>query len=347
MLVKDIGEFRLIEMLSAVLDNSETIRDVRRDDAVFRLQLSIGDDAAVWKGPAGTRVMTSDAMVEGVHFDLDHIGWADLGWKAMVVNLSDIAAMGCMPLYSTVTLGLRADLSVAGLVDMYQGMSKACQLYGGSIVGGDVVRSPTFFIAVTLTGSANPDNNWEDDAARLLTRDAALVGDVVAITGTLGCSTGGLRMNLGGLSFDGDVEAHLRKAHQRPTPRVMDGMALVRQGVVAAIDISDGLVDDLNKLCEASGVGARLVSDLLPVDVFLRRAYPDDWLTLALTGGEDYELLFASNKDTMGQITSTLDVPVTVIGEFVDKSLGVTVVDECGSEIAIRGSGWDHFAQHE
>ena len=347
MLVKDVGEFRLIEMLAEVLGTDPAGRDVVRDEAGFELKKSIGDDAAVWKGPAATTVMTSDTMVDGVHFNLDHTGWSDLGWKAMAVNLSDVAAMGCAPLYSTVTLGLKAELPVDGLKDMYRGMAEACRLHGGSIVGGDVVRSPTFFVAVTMTGSAAPSEKRAAGSAPLLARDRASVGDVVAVTGSLGCSRGGLRMLLEGLCFDADVEAHLGDTHNRPTPRVAEGLQLARHGVKAAIDVSDGLVDDLGKLCQASGVGARIVSDRVPVDAFLRRAYRDDWLTFALSGGEDYELLFTADRNAMEQVTSTLDVPATVIGEIVDRSLGVTVVDVSGAVVPAATAGWDHFGQTE
>ena len=347
MLVKDVGEFRLIEMLAEVLGTDQAARAVRRDEGGFGLRKSIGDDAAAWDGPAGTTVMTSDAMVEGVHFNLDRIDWSDLGWKAMAVNLSDIAAMGSSPLYSTVTLGLKSELPVEGLTNMYRGIAEACQQHGGSIVGGDVVRSPTFFVAVTMTGTAPPGDKRDADSAPLLTRDGASVGDAIAVTGSLGCSRGGLRMQLEGLSFDADVEAHLRNAHNRPVPRVAEGMELARQGVKAAIDVSDGLVDDLGKLCQASGVGARIVSDRVPVDAFLRRAYPDDCLTLALSGGEDYELLFTADRNATEQATSTLDVPATVIGEIVDRSLGVTVVDESGAAVPAATAGWDHFGQSE
>ena len=122
MLVREIGEFDLIERLAAAIDESNRLRVEALDSQGFRVVRSIGDDAAVWQTPGGTRVFTTDTMVEGVHFDLSYTSWRELGWKALATNVSDIAAMGCMPSFATVTLGLRGDLPVDGLLEMYKGM---------------------------------------------------------------------------------------------------------------------------------------------------------------------------------------------------------------------------------
>ena len=337
MQVSDVGERRLIEALDEVIGAQQTSTDQVAGPG-FRLRLSIGDDAAAWDGPAGARVLTSDALVEGVHFDVGRTGWADLGWKSLSVNLSDIAAMGCAPLYSVVTLGLRGDLPVDGLVEMYRGMLEACRLHGGAIVGGDTVRSPVFFVAVAMVGVAPASGEGP-----LLTRAAARPGDKVAVTGSLGCSAGGLRMMRREADFDEETAAHLRDAHVRPTSRVAEGMLLARHEVLAAIDVSDGLIDDLGKMCQASGVGALVQSHLVPADAFLRLAYPDDWLSLALAGGEDYELLFTAPPEVLDDVASHLEVPVTVIGDIVGGPPGVRVLDERGASIQLDREGWDHF----
>ena len=266
------------------------------------LLLSIGDDASAWQPPATTEVHTTDTLVEGVHFTLEHTSWRDLGWKALAVNLSDIAAMGCAPHHSLVTLGLRADLPVEGIREMYRGMVEASSRYGGGIAGGDIVRSPTLFVSVTMNGYACRPDGADEGEAPLLRRDRAAPGDLIAVTGHLGSSAGGLRALSGadGASVDDETSAHLRDAHNRPTPRVSEGLALVRAGVAAAMDISDGLVDDLGKMCAASGVGAVVRAERVPTDRSLRRAYPHEYLELALTGGEDYELLFTATRPRDG-----------------------------------------------
>ena len=346
MLAKDIGELELIETLSQTLDLEGTPSFDHTGGLRHRLRLSIGDDAAAWDGPAGALVLTTDAMVEGVHFIPGAISWSDLGWKSLAVNLSDVAAMGCRPLSAVVAMGLSGEQPVDGLVEMYRGMMDVCREHGGTVAGGDIVRSPTFFLAVTVVGVAADDGETPGEVRPLLTRQSASVGDMVAVTGNLGCSAGGLQITRGGLDLDAETDAHLRNAHNRPTPRVAEGLLLVRHGVATAIDISDGLIDDLEKLCKASGVGARVHTDRVPVDEYLRRAFADEWLALALSGGEDYELLFTAPLSTIQQIASNLDLPVTVIGEIVDATHGVTVLDETGTPASIERAGWDHLLGH-
>ena len=329
MFVKDLGEFQLIDLLAAALGTEHDAT------AGGRLMLSIGDDAAAWKGSDGATVLTTDTMVEGVHFSLDWTDWESLGWKAMATNQSDVAAMGCTPTYAVVSLGLRGDLPVTGLAEMYRGMAAACTANGGVVVGGDVVRSPTFFVTVAMTGSA-------DGGEPLLTRDAARPGDLVAVTGTLGSSAGGLRVMREGLALDSDTETHLRSAHNRPAPRIREGRGLRTLGVTAAIDVSDGLVNDLGKICVASGVGIDLFADSVPVDDRLKRAFPDEWLTLALSGGEDYELAFAAPAEIVEEAQKTLDVQVTPIGR-VREGKGVRVLNADGVEVPVDRGGWDHF----
>lgn len=327
--VKDLGEFQLIDLLSSTLGAEHDPK------GSSHLMLTIGDDAAAWRGSDSTTVLTTDTMVEGVHFSLDWTAWETLGWKAMATNQSDVAAMGCMPMYAVVSLGLRGDLPVEGLEQMYRGMASACAANGGAIVGGDVVRSPTFFVTVAMTGSAEGEG-------RLLTRDAAKPGDIIAVTGNLGSSAGGLQTLRDGPVVDGEIAAHLRNAHIRPSPRVQEGSALRGLGVSAAIDISDGLVDDLGKFCAASGVGADLRADQVPVDYRLKRAFPDDWLSLALSGGEDYELAFTASSETVTKAARKLDATVTQIGQVREGS-GVRVLNAHGDEISVGRGGWDHF----
>ena len=342
MLMRDVGEFGLIDMLARAVakDNDALIERLGRRG--FRVRLSIGDDAAAISAPVGLRILTTDTMVEGVHFDLAHTPWRDLGWKALAVNLSDAAAMGAEPVCSLVTLGLRPDLPASGLLEMYAGMMEAHARHGGALLGGDVVKSPAFFISVTLEGTAPT----HDGSERILTRDSARPGDLIAVTGQLGLSAGGLRMMADGLesTMDEETAGLLREAHNRPAPRVAEGAALAAAGVTAAMDVSDGLVADLGKLCQASGAGAVLHGAHKAVDACLRRAFPDDWLELALTGGEDYELLFTAPTGVMESAVRALEVPIHVVGEVVDGPPSVTVLDPEGNEINLAARGWDHFS---
>ncbi|MBM3933480.1 MAG: thiamine-phosphate kinase [SAR202 cluster bacterium] len=336
MLVRDTGEFALIDRLAKVI----AARQAKTPASGHRLEVGIGDDAAVWSGPAGATIATTDTMVDGVHFLEGEVEWRDLGWKSMASNLSDIAAMGGAPLYALITLGLRGDLPVDGIAAMYEGMLDALDAHGGAIVGGDIVSSPVFFITVSLTGAAQLS---PAGAPLLLRRDAARPGDLIAVTGPLGCSGGGLRVVLEGLSLDPATSAHLRAAHYRPTPRVREGAALARHGVLAGMDISDGLFDDLGKLCRTSGVGARVQASSIPIDDTLRSAFPDHCLSLALSGGEDYELLVAAPARIIESVIRAGKVPLHVIGEIVSREQGVKVLGPDGQDISPRRGGWDHF----
>lgn len=339
MLVRDIGEFDLIDTLSAAIAEPNRRGIQSLDERGFNMLRSIGDDAAAWHSPSGVRVFTADTMVEGVHFDLRHINWRDLGWKALATNISDVAAMGCAPSYATVTLGLRGDIPVDGLIELYKGMMELTERCGGAVVGGDIVKSPAFFISVALEGITSSDT---PDA--LMLRDGARVGDRIAVTGALGSSAAGLKLMLEGADSSGLASyALLRDAHNHPMPRVSEGEALARLGVRCAMDISDGLVDDLGKLCRASGVGARINALKIPADDRLKATFPASWLSLALGGGEDYELLFTAPDDIMESAASTLTTRVTVIGEVVAVERGVAVLGEKGNPLQVGSGGWDHF----
>ena len=345
MLVSELGEFNLIDRLAAVISRQNAQRIQALDDRGFRILRAIGDDAAAWDAPAGARVITTDTMVEGVHFNLSYTDWRSLGWKCLATNISDIAAMGCIPTYAVVTLGLRPDLPVEGLDALYEGMMEVAALCGGAIVGGDVVKSPAFFITVALQGTAHaPD-------APILLRSAANPGDLIAVTGPLGASAAGLRLLMSGASPQAAADpaaAYLTRAHNRPVPRVKEGVSLAAAGVRCAMDISDGLMDDLEKLCRASEVSALLHADRIPVDRRLKSAFPHDWLNLAVAGGEDYELLFTAPPELMDKASSALPEPPAVIGRVVERPGDadvppVRLLDAQSNPIDVTSGGWDHF----
>ena len=240
--------------------------------------------------------------------------------------------MGCEPRVSVVSLGLDPDLGIEVVTGLYKGMLDACDAHGGEIVGGDIVSSPTLFVTVAMVGDASTVDG------PVLDRGEARPGDLIGVTGALGDSAGGLRLLLAG---DGDLgDGSLARRHLRPAPRIEEGLALRRLGVRAAMDVSDGLIADLGKMCAASGVGAVIDAECVPAGEELRRAFPDDWTDLALTGGEDYELVFTAPSETLAGAKKMLDTPVTVVGRIVDGE-GVGVVGLTGASTA--SGGWDHF----
>lgn len=347
MQISELGEFNLIDRIAAVISRPNARRIQALDARGFRILRAIGDDAAAWNAPAGARVITTDAMVEGVHFNLNYTDWRSLGWKCLAANISDVAAMGCVPTYAVVTLGLRPDLPVEGLEALYEGMMEVAARGGGAIVGGDVVKSPAFFITVALQGAAPaPD-------APILLRSAANPGDLIAVTGPLGASAAGLRLLMSRASPQPDADpdtaaAYLTRAHNRPVPRVNEGVSLAAAGVRCAMDISDGLMDDLEKLCRASEVSALLHADRIPVDRRLKSAFPDDWLNLAVAGGEDYELLFTAPPELMDKASSALPEPPAVIGRVGERPVDadvplVRLIDAQANPIDVTSGGWDHF----
>ena len=331
----------MIDLLESSIRRRNSVQTVALRERGIDVTLGIGDDAAAWTHSALTVVSTTDTMVDGVHFTTDTTGWRDLGWKAIASNLSDVAAMGCAPTVALVTLGLRGDIDVDGLRDMYSGMMDACEASGCAITGGDIVGSDTLFVTVALQGVAGP-------GATLLTRGAAVVGDALAVTGHLGSSAGGLRLLLDSEEAPGisqEARAHLIAAHNRPKPRIDAGQTLRRLGVRCAMDVSDGLVADVGKLCTASVVSATIDIDAVPVHPYLAEAFPDSWRELALAGGEDYELVFTANRATMRAVVNEMGELVTVIGSIQPGDGSVRVEDASGRRVRIEGTGWDHFAE--
>ena len=336
--LQDIGESGLIERLTRLVAQAGVADSP--PGAGFPLLTGIGDDAAAWRTRDAIELSTTDTVVEGVHFTRDTTPWLDLGWKVMAANLSDIAAMGGTPLYALVTLGLPGNTPVPAIEELYQGMIEICKEYGVAIAGGDVVRSPVAFVSVTLNGIHH---------GRPMLRSAVRPDDLLAVTGFLGSSRGGLELMTRHPSSDTeeavDPEAaeNLRQAHRRPRPRIDEGRFLVGSGILAAMDISDGLMDDLGKMMTASGLAAQVDSWRVPLHPLLTRAFPGRALHLALVGGEEYELLFAAPAPVMEQALARIP-DATVIGRVVAGTPGqVRVHDQDGKELQALEPGWDHF----
>ena len=331
--VSSISEFELIRRLQDILDSHST-----QENSLQNILLGIGDDATVAKIDSKIEVATTDTLVEGVHFTSESISMKDLGWKSLAVNLSDIAAMGCSPIYSLVTLGLKPDQTIKSLEDLYEGMAEISDSYGGKVVGGDIVRSETFFISVAIVGA--PIDTL------VMRRDKATYGDLVAVSGHLGCSAAGLRIIKENLSFPSATEKHFTKSHFRPLPRIELGLSLARQGIKCAMDVSDGLLNDLSKICTASNVSATVSVSDLPVHEKLQSCFPNIWDQLAVGGGEDYELLFTIPRNLNDKISQHSGVEFKIIGEITEGSGGVTITGPTGESVDYSTGGWDHFREH-
>ena len=325
-----MGEFGLIERLAKAVQAS-------RPDSLI---VGIGDDAAAWstKGGADSIVLaTTDTLVEGVHFLPERAGWRDLGWKALAVNVSDIAAMGGTPRFALVTLALPPETPLEAVDELYAGMQECGEEYGVAIVGGDVVRAAQTMVTVAVLGHGERD---DEGRPQLMRRDAARAGHVIAVTGSLGDSAAGLRRLQDGAPPDDP----LVRAHLRPRPPLAAGRQSVRLGVPCAIDVSDGLLQDLGHICDLCGLGAVVRADAVPLSQELRAAFPDEALSLACSGGEDYELVLIAQQETMRLLRASAQVRVTVIGEM-DEAPGQRprLVDGVGAGIALAGAGWDHL----
>jgi len=324
--VSELGEFGLIDLLAKIAPQG---------GPEHRMLVGIGDDAAAWRGDDSTVLATTDAMVEGVHFTTG-TPWWELGWKALAVNLSDIAAMGGLPAYALVNLSLPGDTEVEDVTQLYRGMTDLANQHKVAIVGGNITAAPVIMIAVTVIGRGLKEG--------LLRRSVAVPDDHIAVTGYLGSAAAGLRLLTNNLKFAPETTALLKKAHLQPQPRLSQGQALVKQGVRAAIDISDGLVADLGHVCAASKVGAMIRVNAVPIHPLVKEAFGKDALRMALTGGEDYELLLTASERIIDDVKASFgaECPVTVIGEITGGA-GVVLLGEDGRPYHIDGQGWDHF----
>ncbi|MCE5313921.1 thiamine-phosphate kinase [bacterium] len=317
------------------------IRDKFGAPADTALALSIGDDAALIRCGDSYMVVTTDLLVENTHFRMDINDAYLLGWKSVAVNISDVAAMGGTPTYSFVSIGL-PDVDVSVVEKIYEGMYDASTAFGSAIAGGDTVASESdIVINVTQLGTVE-----QDRAAR---RNGAKHGDSIIVTNTLGDSLAGLQLLLKyGIDESRRASSFLVERHLKPEPRVWEARAAVETGKVhSMMDLSDGLSSDIAKLCEASNAGARIFADSLPISEDLHIAasrLDSDPITLAATGGEDYELLITcapADAHTLISAIKKTGSSATIIGEIVDSSAAVLVSSD-GCEQPMP-SAWKHF----
>ena len=330
MKISELGEFGLIDILTEL---------IKKDDPESALSILIdaGDDAAAWKSDAAVNLTTVDCLVENVHFNLNKISWQELGWKALAVSLSDIAAMGGIPKYALFSLALPQETDVENVAELYKGILELGRKHNIKVIGGNISKAPVLFIDSIVYGVA-------EDPNIMLTRSAAMPGDEIAVTGFLGAAAGGLQITKKNLPFADELMAPLISALNKPRPRIEEGQKLAAGGVKCAMDLSDGLTADLAHICRASRVGSVINIDTVPVHPAVKTAFCDDALDMALTGGEDYELLFTAGQDIMEDIKKQLDCPVTVIGKIVaDDEYRITLLDSSGKIYTPSGKGWNHF----
>jgi thiamine-monophosphate kinase len=219
---------------------------------------------------------------------------------------------------------------------LYAGLAECAGEYGVTVVGGDVVSAPQTAVTVALIGRANV----REGAPLLMRRDGACAGDVIAVTGTLGDSAAGLRRLRDGVT----TADALVRAHLRPQPPLSLGREAARAGIVCAIDVSDGLIQDLGHICEASGLGADVRADAVPLSRPVRSTYPAEALALACGGGEDYELVLVGRRDRVEALAEANAGAISIIGEVTGEQRGrVRLLDSAGAEVAVSGGGWDHL----
>ncbi|MCL2150285.1 MAG: thiamine-phosphate kinase [Dehalococcoidia bacterium] len=331
MKLTDVGEFDMIDQLAKIARESCPPSAVSRQN----LTIGIGDDAAAWQNESGRTLATTDCLIEGIHFTKAITDWHDLGWKALAVNFSDIAAMGGHPRYALVTLGLPEETSTEDVLQFYTGMAELANRYETAIIGGDVSAAPAVFINLAVTGRAGK---------HLLTRNMARPGDVVAVTGSLGGAAGGLRI-LQAHRKPSEIGKALCEAFLRPCPRLEEGTLLVAEGVRCAIDLSDGLATDLKRICQQSSVGAVVEVAMVPLPPMLTALFGTEALALALGGGEDYELLFTAPIKTVEQVAAKAPCPVTIIGRVTTENPGkLNLISPDGQDFTLDNQGWQHFA---
>jgi len=329
--VADLGEFSLLERLTSLVRPAE-------------VPVGLGDDAAAVAVKTDRLLLaTTDTLVEDVHF---RRAWASpwqIGYKAMAVNLSDIAAMGGLPTYALVSLAVPGSLPASWVEELYRGLEACATQWMVRIVGGDTVAAREIVISVTLLGEA--------EKGRVLTRGGGRPGDLLMVTGDLGAAAAGLEELQSPRLAPGDAAgAHVRARHLLPVPRVREGRLLsATAGIGAVLDLSDGLARGVREIARASCVGAEIYADCLPIAPTTRQvaaAHAQAPLRYALGGGEDYELLFSLRPSHLPAVREALrtacGTPVAVIGCLLPPEEGLTLW-QGGRRFPLGEGGWEHF----
>jgi len=330
------------------------VRDIGEQGLLERLQRFcpvgvVGDDGAVLPGPeeGQSLVVTTDVLVDGVHFSDRTTSPQDVGWRAAAANLSDLAAMGASPIGITVGLSLHGDVAVSWVEELYQGLTDCLQPYNTPLVGGDICRSPVITLSITAFGQAFPHRTFR--------RCAAQGGDAIVVTGVHGASRAGLELLLNpefGKQLSVSDRKSLIQAHQRPQPR-LDVLPQVFQSLdsdtphpIAGMDSSDGLADAIAQICRASGVGATVERSWITMPpIFSQLVSPEQAWNWTLYGGEDFELVLCLPRELAQTVVAQLGAGAAVIGHITTDQ-EVLLTDSTGiyaDELLTLTRGFQHF----
>ena len=334
--ISQLGEFGLINHLTEKfkLKNSSSLKGV-------------GDDAAVLDYKEKQVLVTTDLLLEGVHFDLTYVPLKHLGYKSAIVNFSDIYAMNGQPKQITVSLGVSKRFSVENLEELYTGIKLACEAYGVDLVGGDTSSSLTgLTISITCLG--------EGEKEHIVYRSGAKENDLICVSGNLGSAYMGLQLlEREKTVFSGQTEnvqpdftgkEYILQRQLKPEARKDNIEKLREQNIIptAMMDVSDGLSSELMHICSQSGVGCRVYEDKIPIHIQAAEMAEElnfNIVTAALNGGEDYELLFTVSLDDYDKVVAMENVGV--IGHITKKELGLNLVGREGEEIPLKAQGWN------
>lgn len=336
--IAKLGEFGLISHLT---------KDIKHKD--HTTHYGIGDDAAVLEFGKHQTLVTSDMLLEGIHFNLEYVPLKHLGYKAAVVNISDICAMNARPTQLIVCLGISKRFSVENIEELYSGIRLACEVYGVDLVGGDTCSSMTgLTISITCIGEAAKED--------VVYRNGAKVNDLICCTGNLGAAYMGLQLlererivgeqdpEKAQAAFEG--KEYILERQLKPEARKDIIAALKKAGIrpTAMMDISDGLSSELLHICKQSNVGCSVYADKLPIDyqtAAMAEEFNMDIVTCALNGGEDYELLFTIDQKDYEKVLPLEDI--NIIGYIQKPELGCNLVGRNGEEIALKAQGFNAF----
>ncbi len=335
--ISSLGEFGLIDHLTRNIEiqNASTI-------------LGVGDDAAVIDHFGKQTVLTTDLLVEGVHFDLIYTPLKHLGYKAVVVNLSDVYAMNAVPSQIILSIGISNRFSLEALDEFYEGVYAACEKYGVDLVGGDTTSSQKgFIISLTAIGEVAPDN--------FVKRSTAKKGDLLCVSGDLGAAYVGLLflerekkifIESPGVQPDLEGETYVIGRLLKPEARkdIVEFFAANQIKPTAMMDISDGLSSEILHICKDSNLGCVLYEEKIPVSEEMKKAafkFEIDPTACALSGGEDYELLFTVAQEDYEKLV--LNEQISVVGYMTEPELGANIITKGGSKHPVTAQGWNHL----
>lgn len=339
--LSDLGEFGLIERIAEQVEikNPSTIK-------------GIGDDAAVINSNGKHQVVTTDLLLEGIHFDLTYSPLKHLGYKAVAVNLSDVYAMNAHPKQITVSLGISSKFTLKAIDELYSGIYLACEHYGVDIVGGDTSTSMTgLTISITAIGEADSD--------KLVYRNGAKINDLICVSGDFGAAYMGLQLlerekrvlkgnGVERPAFDGYDYILERQLKPEPRADVIDFLEKIGVKPTSMMDVSDGLSSELLHISNDSKVGCRVYEEKIPIDHVTRNMAEEinfNPIVAALNGGEDYELLFTINPDDYQKFQSCPGPNIYTIGYITEASKGYRLITTGGDEADLVAQGWKAFSK--